>query len=140
MWDDESPSRWTLVEHVFVADLHLKTRADARIKSRFAAWCRRFSIDELPQLWNVVQGNMALIGPRPLTTEEIQVHYGAQAVELLSRKPGITGLWQIKGRSLLSYRQRRRLDLFMIRKWSIGLYLHILASTVPNVIAGRNAW
>jgi exopolysaccharide production protein ExoY len=142
MWDDSPPFRLALVEKVLVArsDFRLKTRADARVRSRFAAWCRRYSIDELPQLWNVVRGDMALIGPRPLTAEEIQIHYGAQAVELLSRKPGISGLWQISGRSLLSYRQRRRLDLFMIRKWSVRLYLRILAVTVPNVIAGRNAW
>lgn len=117
-----------------------KTADDPRVTSRFAAFCRRYSIDELPQLWNVVQGDLALVAPRPLTRQELDTYYGADAVLLLSRKPGLSGLWQISGRSRLTYRQRRRLDLFMIRKWSVLLYFRILILTLPRVLAGKDAW
>lgn len=118
----------------------LKSQLDPRVTSRFAAFCRRYSIDECPQLWQVVTGEMALVGPRPLMAEEIEAFYGARAGELLSVKPGITGLWQIKGRSRLRRLQRTRLDLFMIHHWSMMLYLLILWTTVPSVLTGKDAW
>jgi lipopolysaccharide/colanic/teichoic acid biosynthesis glycosyltransferase len=83
---------------------------------------------------------MALVGPRPLTASEIHVYYGASAIELLTRRPGLTGLWQIKGRSRLTYSQRRRLDLFLIRHWSPGLYLKVLLATIPRTLTGKDAW
>jgi exopolysaccharide production protein ExoY len=117
-----------------------KSEKDSRVTSRFAAFCRRYSIDELPQLYQVVTGQMSLIGPRPLTKLELDLYYGRNAAELLTRRPGISGLWQVSGRSRLSYRQRRRLDLFLVRKWSPGLYLQTLLATIPTVLTGRNAW
>ena len=120
--------------------IEIKSQQDPRVTSRFAAKCRRYSLDELPQLWHVLTGDMAIVGPRPLTAHELQVHYEAVADELLSLKPGLTGLWQISGRSRLSYSQRRRLDLFMVRNWSFKLYLMILIRTVPTVLGGRDAW
>lgn len=145
MWDRNSKEfNFTpIVEHLtseISCPVHIKKQADPRVTSRFAALCRRYSIDELPQLWNVVQGEMALVGPRPLTTAELELHYGLAARELLRMKPGLSGLWQINGRSRLTYRQRCRLDLFMVRKWSASLYLHILLGTVPTVLTGKNAW
>src|SRR6185437_7247989 len=118
----------------------VKSHLDPRVTSRFAAFCRRYSLDECPQLWQVVTGEMALVGPRPLMAEEIEAFYGARASELLSMKPGITGLWQVKGRSRLRRLQRTRLDLFMIHHWSMPLYLMILWTTVPSVLAGKDAW
>lgn len=118
----------------------LKSQLDPRVTSRFAAFCRRYSIDECPQLWQVVTGEMALVGPRPLMAEEIESFYGSRAGELLSVKPGITGLWQIKGRSRLRRLQRTRLDLFMIHHWSMALYVLILWTTVPSVLTGKDAW
>lgn len=118
----------------------VKTCRDPRIASSFAAFLRRFSIDELPQLWQVVCGQLALVGPRPITRPEIDAYYGRDSATLLSRKPGITGLWQVCGRSRLSYPQRRRLDLFMLQKWSLSLYLLILARTVHRAPLGRDAW
>jgi lipopolysaccharide/colanic/teichoic acid biosynthesis glycosyltransferase len=118
----------------------VKSQLDPRVSSRFAAFCRRYSIDECPQLWQVVTGEMALVGPRPLMAEEIEAFYGARASELLSVKPGITGLWQIKGRSRLRRLQRTRLDLFMIHHWSMTLYFLILWTTVPSVLTGKDAW
>lgn len=131
------------IEHLpadFSCPGHIKERIDPRVTSGFAALCRRYSIDELPQLWHVVRGDMAFLGPRPLTAAEIQTHYGSAASELLQMKPGLSGLWQINGRSRLTYRQRRKLDLFMVRKWSAPLYLRILVRTIPTVLTGKDAW
>ena len=145
MWDRSSQcrNRMALVERLssdFSAAINLKNREDPRVTSRFAAVCRRYSIDELPQLWHVFRGEMALIGPRPLTAQEIEIYYGSVAHELLSIKPGISGLWQTKGRSRLTYLQRRRLDLFLVRNWSLRLYMKILLATPPTVFAGKHAW
>ena len=118
----------------------IKPPADPRVTSRFARFCRRSSIDELPQLLHVICGGMSLVGPRPLTREELRRHYGPLAPEVLAVKPGITGLWQVAGRSRLSYAQRRRLDLFLVRKRSPRLYFTILGRTVSKVLTGSNAW
>lgn len=113
---------------------------DPRVTSAFAAFCRKYSIDELPQLWHVVRGEMALVGPRPLTADELTEHYGAAAAEVLRVKPRLTGLWQVRGRSGLSYRQRRRFDLFLVRNRSFRLYAGILLATLSSVVTGRDAW
>jgi exopolysaccharide production protein ExoY len=143
MWDGAALKRPALVERLPPTahqDFAVKIRSDPRVKSRFAAACRRYSVDELPQLWHVIRGEMALIGPRPLTWGEIHRYYDSAVGEFLTKKPGITGLWQVRGRSRLTYRQRRRLDLFMIRQWSLSLYLKILFATIPAVLMGKNAW
>ena len=145
MWDPGSPwhGSGTLVERLTperTRAIAIKSSNDPRVTSRFAVLCRRYSIDEFPQLWHVLRGEMALIGPRPLTAAEIETYYSSAADRLLSMKPGLSGLWQIKGRSRLSYLQRRRLDLFMVRNWSLPLYLRILAATIPTVFAGKDAW
>jgi exopolysaccharide production protein ExoY len=132
---------WPLVERVSCHSVpQRKRRFDDRVTSGFAALCRRYSLDELPQLWNVVRGEMSLVGPRPLTQAEIAEYYDVHAALLLEAKPGITGLWQVKGRSRLTYGQRLRLDLFMLRNWSPRLYVFILAATVPRVLTGVDAW
>ena len=113
---------------------------DPRVTSAFAAFCRKYSIDELPQLWHVVRGELALVGPRPLTADELIEHYGAAAREVLRVKPGLTGLWQVRGRSGLTYPQRRRMDLFLVRNWSFRLYVGILLATISSVLTGRDAW
>jgi len=77
---------------------------------------------------------MALIGPRPITRLELITHYGDAAPEALRLRPGLSGLWQVMGRSRLSYRQRRRLDLFLVRHFSAGLYLRTLWRTIPTAI------
>jgi exopolysaccharide production protein ExoY len=118
----------------------VKNNGDPRVTSAFAAFCRKHSIDELPQLYHVLLGEMSLVGPRPLTLDELGQHYGPAAREVLRFKPGLTGLWQVKGRSRLNYRQRRRLDLFLVRKWSLRLYIYLLLATVPKVLMGTDAW
>jgi lipopolysaccharide/colanic/teichoic acid biosynthesis glycosyltransferase len=102
--------------------------------------CRRFSLDELPQLAHVVIGQMSLVGPRPITQAELLKYYGASAGEVTGILPGMTGLWQVMGRNRLNYRQRRRLDLFLVRHFSPGFYFQILLRTLPNVLLGSNAW
>jgi lipopolysaccharide/colanic/teichoic acid biosynthesis glycosyltransferase len=141
MWTRRISGPLVLVERIAeTPGQEIKPAHDPRVVSAFARFCRRFSIDELPQLWHVLRGEMALVGPRPLTLEELRLNYAQDAPEVLAVKPGITGLWQVMGRSRLSYVQRRRLDLFLVRKRSIGLYAAILLRTLPEVVAGRNSW
>jgi len=117
-----------------------KRKADPRVTSAFAGWLRVHSLDELPQLWHVVRGEMSLVGPRPLIAEEIRKHYRADGRLLLSVPPGITGLWQTMGRNRLTYPQRRRLDLFLVRHYRWKLYFRVLVKTLPRMISGAGAW
>jgi exopolysaccharide production protein ExoY len=143
MWDRQKSScaDFELVEYLTETIVpECKCQFDPRITSRFAVFCRKYSIDELPQLWLVVCGDMSIVGPRPMTESELIRYYGSDTPRILQVKPGLTGLWQIRGRSNLSYRRRRRLDLFMLDKWSFGLYAAILAATLPKVLTGKDAW
>lgn len=141
MWRSGSPARTSAV---FVEKLthdapRLKVEPDPRVTSAFASFCRRHSIDELPQLALVAAGRMSLVGPRPITRVELNEYYATDAWEVLSVKPGLTGLWQIRGRSQLTYGQRKRFDLFLVRRYSASLYLRIVMLTIPEVLFGRNA-
>ncbi len=118
----------------------LKVAPDPRVTSSFASFCRRHSIDELPQLALVAAGRMSLVGPRPITRFELNEYYDPDAMEVLSVRPGLTGLWQVRGRSRLTYRRRKRFDLFLVRRFSAGLYFRIVMLTVPDVLFGRDAW
>lgn len=142
MWPDQSPgAHWRLAEYIVdECGPEQKNSSDPRITSKFARFCRRFSIDELPQLVHVVRGEMSLVGPRPLTRRELDEHYGADATEILRAKPGITGLWQVTGRSRLTYGERRERDLFLVRHRSLRLYLTILLRTIPAVLTGKDGW
>ncbi|HWC98759.1 MAG TPA: sugar transferase [Candidatus Sulfopaludibacter sp.] len=124
--DEEGPTR--------------KQAADPRVPNSFARFCRRHSIDELPQLWHVVTGQMALVGPRPVTPAELRQYYGSGASAILDLKPGIAGLWQVSGRNRLTYAQRRDFDLEFVRSRSVALYLRILWRTLPEVLSGANSW
>lgn len=116
-----------------------KSVRDQRVTSPFAAFLRRHSIDEWPQLWQIWTGELALIGPRPLTHAELVQHYGAASERLLRSKPGLVGLWQVRGRDRLSYRQRRKLDFFLLDNWSLRMYLYVLFAAACAVLSGRNA-
>ena len=83
---------------------------------------------------------MSLVGPRPLTRSELARHYGPHAAELLSVKPGITGLWQVYGRSAIRFPQRSAMDLEMVRSLKLRMYLRILVRTLPAIVSGRGAW
>ena len=119
---------------------HGKTPSDPRVTSRFAAFCRRHSIDELPQLWHVFRGEMSLVGPRPLTRNELARHYGCRAAELLSVKPGLTGLWQVYGRSAIRFPERSTMDLAMVRSLTPRMYLTIVLRTFAALVTGEGAW
>jgi lipopolysaccharide/colanic/teichoic acid biosynthesis glycosyltransferase len=115
-----------------------KLRGDPRI-SRIGAWLRRSSLDELPQLWNVLRGDLSTVGPRPIVHRELDL-YGAAADLLLSSKPGLTGLWQVSGRSELSYEDRVRLDLQYVQNRNMLLDVKIMLRTLPAVLSGRGAY
>ncbi len=83
---------------------------------------------------------MSLVGPRPLTRTEVERHYGVRASELLSVKPGITGLWQVFGRSAIRFPQRSAMDLEMVRSLNARMYLQILWRTIPAIVRGTGAW
>jgi len=141
MWrNDAQSTEFRFVETVVGAPVAAKRGPDARVTSRFATFCRRYSLDELPQLFHVVRGEMSLVGPRPLTREELDAYYGESSEELLSIRPGMTGLWQVRGRNRLSYARRRRLDLILVRRASVSLYFRILSLSLPIVLKGDDAW
>lgn len=101
-------------------------------------WLRRWSLDELPQLWNVVLGQMSLIGPRPQVDAEVALYTGRE-LDRLTVRPGLTGLWQISGRSALPKKEAMELDLRYVREWSLILDTRILFKTLGAVINGRGA-
>jgi exopolysaccharide biosynthesis polyprenyl glycosylphosphotransferase len=115
-----------------------KMRADPR-RTRVGAFMRRWSIDELPQLWNVVTGEMSLVGPRPATPREV-AQYEDWQLHRLETLPGITGLWQVSGRSELGFSEQVLMDIMYIENWSLGLDLRILLRTVPAVLSGKGAF
>jgi exopolysaccharide biosynthesis polyprenyl glycosylphosphotransferase len=115
-----------------------KIRADPRL-TRVGRLIRRTSLDELPQLWNVLRGEMSLVGPRPPLPEEVE-RYEDWHRRRLEVVPGITGLWQVSGRSELTFDEMVMLDLYYIENWSLGLDLQILARTLPTVLAARGAF
>jgi len=115
-----------------------KVKDDPRV-TRLGRWLRKTSLDELPQLFNVLRGEMSIVGPRMISPEEHR-KYGQWDMNLLTVKPGITGLWQVSGRSDLSYEDRVRLDMNYIRNWTIWMDLQILMQTVPAVLLRRGAY
>lgn len=115
-----------------------KIRKDPRI-TRFGRFLRKYSLDELPQLINVVKADMSLVGPRPPTPDEVE-KYHYDYMQRLAIKPGITGLSQIKGRSELTFRRWMRWDLWYINNWSFGLDLKIIFLTLPRVLKGKGAY
>jgi Undecaprenyl-phosphate galactose phosphotransferase WbaP len=115
-----------------------KLKNDPRV-TRIGRFLRKTSLDELPQLWNVLVGDMSLVGPRPIVHQEIE-RYGA-SFQLYTRvKGGLTGLWQVSGRNNTTYDQRVQLDTFYVRNWSVWLDLCILFRTVAVVLFGHGAY
>ncbi|HEX6878207.1 MAG TPA: sugar transferase, partial [Actinomycetes bacterium] len=115
-----------------------KLRSDPRVTT-VGRWLRRLSLDELPQLANVLKGDMSLVGPRPALPSETET-YGKSVARRLLVKPGITGLWQVSGRSDLSWEDSVRLDLYYVENWSFAGDLQILWKTLSAVISSRGAY
>lgn len=115
-----------------------KLRHDPRV-TPVGAFLRRYSLDELPQLFNVVRGEMALIGPRMITAAELE-KYGSHAGKLLTVKPGLTGLWQVSGRQTTTYQRRVELDMHYIDNWSLAVDFSILLRTFAVVVRADGAY
>lgn len=115
-----------------------KLRNDVRVTA-LGRFIRKTSIDELPQLWNVVRGEMSLVGPRPVVEKELE-RYGDSVSYYLRVLPGITGLWQVSGRNDADYDKRVRLDVAYVRNWTFAGDIVILFKTIGVVIHGRGAY
>lgn len=136
---EDAPARLTDLQEDDEADgVLFKIRADPRI-TRVGHYLRRYSVDELPQLLNVIRGDMALVGPRPALPSEVAA-YDHDPRRRLVVKPGLTGLWQVSGRSELSWDESVTLDLDYVDNWSIGRDLVILARTLGAVLGHRGAY
>jgi exopolysaccharide biosynthesis polyprenyl glycosylphosphotransferase len=116
---------------------HPKVINDPRI-TRVGRWIRRFSIDEVPQIWNIVRGEMSWVGPRPATPAEVELYepWHRQRLRIL---PGLTGLWQVSGRSEVPFEEMCLLDIYYIENWSLSLDFQILLRTVPHVLLAHGA-
>jgi lipopolysaccharide/colanic/teichoic acid biosynthesis glycosyltransferase len=115
-----------------------KMKSDPRV-TRIGKWIRKFSIDEMPQLWNVLHGEMSLVGPRPPVPREV-AQYTIEERQRLLAKPGLTCFWQVGGRSEIDFAGQVRLDLEYIRSESIWLDVKLLFKTVPAVLLGKGAY
>ena len=136
---DGSPAALASNDRLYDDDrLPFKSRRDPRV-TLVGKFLRRYSLDELPQLWNVVRGQMSLVGPRPMVPEELEGRDVSMARRLLV-KPGITGLWQVSGRSEVSWDERCRLDLYYVDNWSVGLDFVLLWKTFASVLRGDGAY
>jgi lipopolysaccharide/colanic/teichoic acid biosynthesis glycosyltransferase len=138
MVPDAEQRKLQLAAHNEADGLLFKMRRDPRI-TRPGAWLRRWSLDELPQLINVLIGDMSLVGPRPALPEEV-ARYGGHMRRRLVVKPGLTGLWQVNGRSDLSREEAERLDLHYVDNWSLALDLQVIWKTGSAVIRGSGAY
>jgi exopolysaccharide biosynthesis polyprenyl glycosylphosphotransferase len=135
---DAEARRAELEKHNEDDGLKFKIRNDPRV-TRVGAFLRRFSVDELPQLWNVVRGDMSLVGPRPPLPEEVEA-YDTDATRRLRVRPGLTGLWQVSGRSDLTWEESLRLDLRYVDNWSFWLDVAILWRTWRAVLSRSGAY
>lgn len=115
-----------------------KLRDDPRI-TRVGRWLRKFSIDEIPQLYNILKGEMSLVGPRPMMINQVKA-YGKSFEVYTGVRPGLTGFWQVSGRNTTTFKERARFDLYYVNNWSIWLDLYILARTIWVVLSREGAY
>lgn len=117
-----------------------KLKKDPRI-TPIGAFLRKTSLDELPQFWNVLKGDLSVVGPRPVVREEIEKYFGGHAIKVLSVRPGLTGLWQVSGRSNINcYEKRIELDKHYIDNRSMLLDLKLIGKTIPVMIFSKDAY
>ena len=128
-WDPELRREW---------ETTFKLRRDPRITA-LGAFLRKSSLDELPQLFNILKGEMSVVGPRPIVAAEV-ARYGRWYRDYCNVRPGLTGLWQVSGRNDVNYRRRVALDVAYARRRSLGLYLKIIIATVPAVLLRNGSY
>jgi lipopolysaccharide/colanic/teichoic acid biosynthesis glycosyltransferase len=116
---------------------NLKISGDIRI-TRVGLFLRKFSLDEIPQFYNVLRGEMSLVGPRILSDIEL-ARYGQFGSKVLNVTPGLTGLWQVSGRHMVSFERRMEFDLYYVDHWNLRMDFIILLKTIPTVLSGRGA-
>lgn len=115
-----------------------KLKHDPRVTTH-GRLLRALALDELPQLWNVLVGEMSLVGPRPVTGDELEVHYGTGREAYLAVRPGLTGLWQASGRNEIGYQRRVEMDAWYVRNWSTWIDIVLMAKTIPTLLSRRGA-
>lgn len=135
------------LKDLLISNPHLKAEWEKNFKLKndprvtpIGTFLRKTSLDELPQFWNVIKGDLSVVGPRPVVREEIEKHFGENATKILSIRPGLTGLWQVSGRSDISYENRIALDMQYIDQQSLALDLILIAKTIPAMISSRGAY
>jgi lipopolysaccharide/colanic/teichoic acid biosynthesis glycosyltransferase len=133
---DKMLARDTTLRHAFSANFKLKYDPRTTMLGR---WLRKYSLDELPQLFNVLRGQMSLVGPRMITAPELQ-KYGEYQSLLLAVKPGLTGYWQVHGRQDVSYKERVLMDICYISDWSFMRDIQLLCLTPLRVIRGKGSY
>jgi lipopolysaccharide/colanic/teichoic acid biosynthesis glycosyltransferase len=138
MYEDAEDLQPELEKHNEMAGAIFKIKADPRV-TPIGQFLRRWSLDELPQLWNVLRGEMSLVGPRPLPQRDFDRLADWHRKRYLVL-PGITGLWQVSGRSELDFDELVRLDFLYLENWSVFQDLSILLKTIPAVIKAKGAW
>ncbi|MCM2504066.1 sugar transferase [Aureimonas altamirensis] len=127
--DPQALAEWTATR---------KLQNDPRV-TRVGQVLRKLSLDELPQILNIVRGEMSVVGPRPVVSEELD-YYGPAAEFYLASRPGLTGLWQVSGRNDVSYAARVAFDTHYVQNWSLATDLAIIIKTVPAVVASRGSY
>ena len=117
-----------------------KLKKDPRI-TPFGAFLRKTSLDELPQFWNVLKGDLSVVGPRPVVKDELEKYYHVKAYKILSIRPGLTGIWQVSGRSnIQSYNTRIQMDEYYVDHHSFRLDLKLIAKTIPAMLLSKGAY
>ena len=138
MREDADELRSALADHNQADGPLFKMANDPR-RTRVGAWLRRLSLDELPQFWNILRGDMSLVGPRAPLAEEV-AQYEEWQKKRLSVKPGLTGLWQVNGRSNVPFEEMVMMDIYYIDNWSLGLDINLIIRTIPAVLRRDGAY
>jgi undecaprenyl-phosphate galactose phosphotransferase len=136
------------LKDLLARDLHLRAEWGKNYKLKndprttlLGAFLRKTSLDELPQFWNVLKGDLSVVGPRPVVREEITKYYHVKAYKILSIRPGLTGIWQVSGRSdIPSYEARIQMDEYYVDHHSFLLDMKLIAKTIPAMLFSKGAY